>query len=279
MKKVGLALSGGGPRGLIHIGVIKVLEKNNIPIDCIAGSSVGAFIGGIYAATKDVRILEQITASLKKRTIFSLFFDPVLKSGLIKGDKIINFIKKYVGDIEFSQLKIPFTAVATDFNTGEKFEINEGKLCQAIRASIAVPFFFKPVTIDDKILVDGAISSPLPVASVKKMGANLSISVNLYDKYLSQFSENQINIITVLQLTTKILLHNLAETQAKEADISISPQSTKIGWGKLLSRVGSQQGIDLGTQATEKKIKEIQNLLKAEKTGFFSCLRRFFRIR
>src|SRR4030042_5692027 len=100
MKKVGLALSGGGALGLAHVGVIKTLVQNNIPIDFISGTSIGAFVGGLYAATKDVKVLEEIALNNNWKEIFSLFFDPGFKGGLITGNKIIGLIEKYTGKIE-----------------------------------------------------------------------------------------------------------------------------------------------------------------------------------
>ncbi len=276
MKKVGLALSGGGALGLAHVGVIKTLVQNNIPIDFISGTSIGAFVGGLYAATKDVKILEEIALNNNWKEIFNLFFDPGFKGGLITGNKIINLIEKYTGKVDFSDLKIPFTAVATDFNTGQIVEINKGKLCTAIRASIAVPIFFQPEIIDGKILFDGGFSSPYPVKTVKKMGADIVIGVNLYDDYLSEFSSKEIGFIPLLRQSIKIFLHNLSEIEAREADINISPQSTKIGWGKLLSKKGSQEGIDLGTQTTEKKIKEIKSLLFT--SSFWNSIKQFLKL-
>lgn len=275
MKKVGLALSGGGARGLAHIGVIKTLIKNNVPIDMISGTSVGALVGGLYAATKNIKILEEIALTNNWKEIFNLFFDPGFKGGLITGNKIVNLIEKYTGKINFKDLKIPFVAVATDFNTGQIIEISKGKLSQAIRASIAVPIFFQPEVIDNKILFDGGLSSPYPVNSLRKMGANIVIGVNLYDDYLSELSVNEINLIPVLRQSMKILLHNLAEIEATKANVNITPSITKIGWRQLLSRAGSQQGIDVGIQATEEKIEQINRLLKKDEDNLFKKLMRF----
>ena len=275
MKKVGLALSGGGARGLAHIGVIKTLVKNNVPIDIISGTSIGALVGGLYAATKNINILEEIALTNNWKEIFNLFFDPGFKGGLITGNKIINLIEKYTGKIDFKDLKIPFVSVATDFNTGQMVEISKGKLCRAIRASIAVPFFFQPLIIDNKILFDGGLSSPYPVNSLRKMGADVVIGVNLYDDYLSELSINEINLIPVLRQSMKILLHNLAEIEAIKADVNITPSITKIGWKQLLTRIGSQQGIDIGVKAAEEKIEEINRLLREDKDNFFMKLMRF----
>jgi NTE family protein len=276
MKKVGLVLSGGGARGLAHVGAIKVLVENKIPIDYIAGTSIGAFVGGIYAATKDVTILEEIALNNNWKEIFNLFFDPGLKGGFITGKKVIALIEKYAGQITFEKLKIPFTAVATDFNSGQAVEINKGNLGLAIRASVAVPLFFQPVTVNDQILFDGGLASPYPVETVRKMGAEVVIGVNLYDNYLNKFSPEKIDLIPLLRQSLKILIHNLAAKEAQKADVNISPELTKIGWLKLLNQKGSQEGIDLGVYATEKNIKKIQTLLKEK--NIFKRLLEFLRM-
>jgi len=136
--KIGLALGSGGPRGLAHIGVIKTLVENNIPIDFIAGASAGALVGGAYAATKNIKTIEKIALQVNRRQILSLI-DPTWKHGLIKGIKIERFIENYIGKISFKDLKIPFSAIATDIRTGEMVLMNQGRVASAIRASISIP--------------------------------------------------------------------------------------------------------------------------------------------
>jgi len=268
VKKIGLVLSGGGARGLAHVGVLKVLQTNNIPIDCITGTSVGAFVGGIYAATRSVAVLEKIALEINWRELTYLFLDPGFKGGLISGNKIVQLIEKYVGNVEFKDLKIPFTAVATDFETGKMVEINRGKVSQAIRASIAVPLFFQPVVINNKVLFDGGLVSPLPVDSVKKMGASIVIGVDLYGDYLMDFETGKLNTTNILQQSIKLLLHNLALQEGKNADIIITPSLKGIGWGNLLTSKGSQEGILIGVQAAEKILPKIKALISVKKINF-----------
>ena len=271
MKKIGLVLSGGGARGLAHIGVLKVLQANNIPVDCITGTSVGAFIGGIYAATKSVAVLEKIALEINWRELTYLFLDPGFKGGLISGNKIVQLIEKYVDNIEFKDLKIPFTAIATDFETGKMVEINTGKVSQAIRASIAVPLFFQPVVINEKMLFDGGLVSPLPVDSAKKMGASIIIGVDLYRDYLMDFKTGKLNTTNILQQTIKLLLHNLSLQEGKNADVIIAPNLKKIGWGNLLTVKGSQEGILIGEQAAEKMLPQIKTLISIKRANFMVC--------
>jgi NTE family protein len=163
LKKIGLALGCGGARGLAHIGVIKTLVKNNIPIDYIAGSSIGALIGSLYAATLDILQVEKWFLELTYKDLIKVLLDPSLHSGLIKGEKFINFLQSKIGVRKIEELKIPFRAVATDLFTGKAVVFKKGDLGLAIRSSCAVPFLFSPVISGDKCLVDGGISMPVPV--------------------------------------------------------------------------------------------------------------------
>jgi len=131
--KIGLVLGSGGPRGFAHIGVIKILEKNNIPIDFIAGSSIGAMIGGFYAATKDIKQVEKIALGADWKFILSLL-DPSFRQGLIGGDKVKKFIENYIGGVTFKGLKIPLSVVATNLKNGDVVVINTGEVASAVRA-------------------------------------------------------------------------------------------------------------------------------------------------
>lgn len=178
-KKVGLVLGSGSAKGLAHIGVLKYLEEMNIKIDCIAGSSIGAMIGGAYAAGISIRKIEDIALKTDLASSVKYFLPTISKSGLITGTKVKEFLKDIVGDIEIENLKIPFTATATDIFTGQEIVFNKGNLVEAIRASISVPIIFQPVIHDDQILVDGGLVNPLPVNIASKMGAEFIIAVNV----------------------------------------------------------------------------------------------------
>ncbi len=233
-QKIGLALGSGGPKGLSHIGVIKVLEKNNIPIDFIAGSSIGALIGGFYAATKDIKKIEEIALSNNWRQTFSLFFDPSLHQGFVNGKKIKDFIENVIGKIHFQDLKIPFSAVASDIKTGEAVVLNEGEVTLAIRASCSIPLVFKPVELENRLLVDGGLSLPVPARVVRKMGADLVIAVNLDADYFSNDEDNSFGFYKVANNSLRLLEHNLASLNIKDADIVIIPKVGKVGWNKFI---------------------------------------------
>jgi NTE family protein len=177
-QKIGLALGSGSARGWAHIGVIESLTEAGIKIDCIAGTSIGALVGAVFASGK-IDKLKEIILQLDWKQILS-FFDIVFpKSGLIDGKKVSDFIRKHIQEKSFVELSIPFCAVSTDLSTGQEVIIDEGDVIEAVRASISVPGIFTPVKKDDIILVDGGLVNPVPVNVVRDMGADFVIAVDL----------------------------------------------------------------------------------------------------
>lgn len=178
-KSLGIAFGGGSARGLAHIGVLKVLEKNGIPISYISGTSMGALIGGLYAAGLSAAKLEHIALNLTGKQVVKLFRPTLTHSGFIDGDKISSFLSSLIPKRDMEKTNIPFKTIATDFSTGGKYIISKGDLFEAIRASCSIPVIFSPAVINDRILLDGGLSVPLPTAVVREMGAEIVISVNV----------------------------------------------------------------------------------------------------
>ena len=181
--KFGLALGSGSARGMAHIGVIQVLEAYHIPIDMIAGTSIGSVVGSIYATGASVKQMKEAALSMKRSKTISLM-DPTLPhSGLISGNRTEKILNKIaLKDKTFDDLKIPFAAVATDIKTGAKVILNQGSVIKAVRASISIPGIFTPVKYQDYYLVDGGVVNPVPVDVVQKMGADIIIAVSLTEK-------------------------------------------------------------------------------------------------
>jgi NTE family protein len=178
-KTVSLALSVGGARGYAHIGVIEVLEEYGFQIKSIAGSSMGAVIGGIYAAKKLDEYKKWVT-SLDKIDVWKMLDLSFTKRGIFKGDKIINFLERsIVGNYNIEDFEIKFTAVAVDIISHREVWLNKGSVFDAIRASIGIPGIFTPFYKDNKILVDGGILNPLPIAPVLNDNADLIIAVDV----------------------------------------------------------------------------------------------------
>jgi NTE family protein len=178
MKTVSLVLGSGGARGLAHIGVIHWLEKHDYNIRSIAGTSIGALIGGIYAAGK-LDEYEQWVRAVRKIDIVTLLDLSWGKSGLVKGDKIINTLVGLVGEQLIEDLPIQYTAVATDLKNQKEIWMKSGKLFDAIRASMSIPLFFTPFKDRGLVLIDGGILNPVPVAPTIGDGTDMTIAVNL----------------------------------------------------------------------------------------------------
>jgi len=181
-KKVGLVLGSGSARGLAHIGVLKVLRRENIPVDLVVGSSFGALIGAIYAAGVDPEEMSQRFCRITKRWTITYFFPRVYISGFVGGSMFQRFVHSFLGDIEFEDLKIPFATVTTDIETGEEIVIKEGLVKRAVRASTSIPVIFVPVHNNGRILMDGGLVNPLPVNVVQDMGAEIVIASNVLPK-------------------------------------------------------------------------------------------------
>ena len=177
-KTVSLVLGSGGARGLAHIGVIHWLQEHGFNIQSISGCSMGALVGGIYAAGK-LDDYEQWVRVLKKVDIFTLLDLSWGKSGLVKGDKIINTLINLVGDLRIEDLPISFTAVAVDISCEKEVWIQSGRLFDAIRASISLPLFFTPFNYKGATFIDGGVLNPVPIAPTFGDETNMTIAVNL----------------------------------------------------------------------------------------------------
>jgi len=180
-KSVSLVLGSGGARGLAHIGVIHYLEEAGYDIRSIAGCSMGAAIGGIYAAGK-LDEFEKWVCAIDRMDIVSLLDLSWQKDGLVKGDKIIETLKKLIGDRDIEDLPIPFTAVAADFAAEKEIWMQKGSLFNAIRASISLPLFFTPVEYNGRRLIDGGVLNPVPIAPTFSDHNDLTIAVNVGGK-------------------------------------------------------------------------------------------------
>ncbi|MCD6182565.1 MAG: patatin-like phospholipase family protein [Candidatus Cloacimonetes bacterium] len=178
-KKVGLVLGSGGAKGLSHIGVIKFLEEMDVKINFITGSSIGALIGGAYASGLSIKEIEDIALETDLTTTAKLFSPGFGNSGLVTGSKVSELLRSMLGNINIENLKIPFTAVATDIVTGEEIRFSKGNLVEAIRASISIPVIFKPVIWNNIVLVDGGLVNPVPINVAREMGADYIIAVNI----------------------------------------------------------------------------------------------------
>jgi NTE family protein len=284
--KIGLALGSGGARGLAHIGVIKALEKHDIPIDYIAGSSIGAIIGAHYASHQNIKQFEEVIFGFTRRKGFELF-DFTVKGGLFKGIKAEKFIAEILGQSKFETLKIPFAAVATDINTAESLILHQGNIIKSVRASFSVPAFYQPLFYKGRLLADGGLSNPVPVDVVRTMGADVAIAVNLDSMYLEKTLKDMPSLSKVPVHSINILRHNLASHAAKTAEVIIVPKDILntglVGWSSFFDTDKAKQIIKEGERATEEVIPHIEHAIREYKfsktrTGkifsFFKSLRK-----
>lgn len=259
-KKVGLALGSGGARGLAHIGVIKKLVENNIPIDFIAGSSAGALIGGLYAAYGDIYKVEDLALNFDWTDWLKSFADPTLGLGILKGEKAEGELRKMVKNVQIEDLPIRFGAVATDLNTAEVVVIDIGDLAKAVRASGSVPLLFQPEKIANKYLVDGGMSCPVPVEIVQQMGADIVIAVNLDSVYfLNEKKKVEVNhsVVSVFRNSLFLLRHHLAEKEVRTANVVITPE---IPYVMDLDFVNKDYIIKGGEMAAQNQMEVIKKL-------------------
>ncbi len=256
--KIGLALGSGGAKGLSHIGVIKELEKNDIKVDYIAGSSIGALVGGVYALNRDIKEIEDVVLGTDWKKIISLV-DITFKGGIIKGKKVENFIKRYLGNNKFKDLKIPLCVIATDINNGEAVVIDKGDVISAIMASIAFPLVFKPVEYKDRALGDGGLSIPVPVGAVRRMGADIVIAVNLDANYFDESKKKpKKGLYEIANNSLNILRYHLSLHNSEKADIVICPKTGDIKWDKFIK---GEDVILSGERAMKKEMGKLKKMI------------------
>jgi len=176
-RKIGLALGSGAARGLAHIGVLKVIEETEVRIEAVAGTSIGALIGALYAAGVPLRQIEEVARNVDWRQLAKLLDPAFSTSSLIDGKKVARFMAELLPVRTFEELRIPLAVVATDIETGEMLVIKKGNLLPALQAAISFPGIFPPVRFGDRFLVDGGLCNPVPVDVVRELGAEVTIGV------------------------------------------------------------------------------------------------------
>ena len=228
-KNVALALSSGGARGLAHIGAIEELEAQGYHITSIAGCSMGALIGGVYAAGKLKEFREWMKTVDRKKMLELTDFSLGLNH-IVKGSRIIEAIMEFVPDMPIENLPIPYCAVATDIKAGREVVFSEGSLFEAIRASISLPSFYEPVQRDDMVLIDGGVTNPIPMNRVVRHEGDILVGVDVSGHdYETQWE----------------IQHELAEKRKRSKSLSqqilnkLIPDNLEFNYYTMLSRVSS----------------------------------------
>ncbi len=254
IPKVALVLGGGAARGFAHVGVIRVLEREKIPIDLIVGTSVGSLVGAIYADKKNSFELEWTAFSLEEKDLFDYtFISPT--QGFVRGERIEEFVLKKVSARELQQLKIPLTVVATDIQNGELVTLQVGSVARAVRASSAIPGIFIPVRNQGKLLVDGGVLNNVPVDVARKLGADVVIAVNLGGgRKAAQVN----NVFDAIVQSLHLMSIEGTEARLKNADVVIEPQVSHIG---LIDFSRKKELLALGIQAAEQALPRLREKL------------------
>lgn len=254
-KKVGLALGSGGARGLSHIGVLEVFEENNIPIDMIAGCSIGAIAGAIYSVGTDLHLLSRFVSTLDTKSIMDVTMPT--QGGILQGNKIEEIIRILTHDKSFSETKIPFFCTATDMESGTLTVFSEGKLHRAVRASMCVPGVFVPVEINGRLYGDGGILETVPATVLRQQGMDIVIGVDLSDKR-NRIREGKINAYSTLMRTFDIMQLEIDKLRAPNVDVMLKPSASFMS---MLSTSGSEECIDEGRRVAEAALPRIFELL------------------
>lgn len=257
MPKIGLALGGGGAKGLAHVGVLQVLAAENYPITYLAGTSIGALVGGLYALDGGIQLVNKLAAELDRKTLLSLWQTSISSKGIIGTKKTLQYIEQFTAGALVEDCVIPFTAVATDSNNGQVCRINQGSLAEAILASMAIPMLVTPVELQGRHLIDGGVSEPVPVPTVRAMGADQVIAVNLDGSYFPEESTNKkMNPFQYTKNTYNILKYYLSKYLVEEADLLLEPNVGDPG----LLEFGNDRLIAAGHLCAESALPKLRAL-------------------
>ncbi|HUI67721.1 MAG TPA: patatin-like phospholipase family protein [Nitrospirota bacterium] len=251
---IGLALSGGAVRGIAHIAVLEVLEQEGIPIHAIAGTSAGSIVGALYAAGMPLSEIKRILLTAKWKDLLKL---TIPKKGLISSEGIYRFMDEILPVKKFSGLQIPYAAVATDLHTGEKVSIMSGSVAKAVQASCSLPVIFTPTEINRKSMVDGGVSSQIPVRTAREeLGAKYVIAVNVNYKAieLDQYD----TIIKIAAHLSALWASRNARAEEKLADVVIPVNAKGIA---LYDLSKSRELLRRGRKAAEEKLPEMKALI------------------
>jgi NTE family protein len=255
--RVGLALSGGAARGIAHVGVLRALVENDIPIDAIAGASAGALIGGCYAAGVSIASLEEMAAGFRWRHTQRFSFS---RLGLQSNAPMEKFLRKFLPVTRFEDLKIPFAAMVTDLSKGELIvKRDRGDLPFAIRASCCIPFIMTPVEDEDgRLLIDGGITQNLPISQTRALGADLVIAVDVNLDGV-RFFDRPRTALGVLARTFMAVERIVSDQERAQADLQIAPKIGHIRWDQTWR---SKELVECGYQAGLEAIDTIRSLIQ-----------------
>jgi len=253
-KKIGLALGGGVAKGLAHIGVVRALLELGIPIDCVAGTSSGSLVAAMIAAA----VTPERMAEIAKTTRWRNLVRPVIpRIGLLDSGPMERVLAQYLGHRRIEDLALPYAAVACDIVTGREVHLTSGPVARAVRASCAVPGFFRPVILDGQVLVDGGVCNNVPVNVPRLLGADLVIAVDLTGTLSHSFKKR--NVFAIILRSYEIMQHRKTSIEIKGADIVIRPRVSHLG---LINLDAVDEYIDEGYKATMAQREALVDLME-----------------
>jgi NTE family protein len=250
--RVAVVLGAGAARGFAHIGVLKILETNKIPVDMIIGTSAGSFVGSLYAYGYNAYQLQKMALSIEKGDIVDL---AIPDNGFIKGEKLGEYVNTMVRNTPIEKMRIPFYAVATNVPSGQEVVFGKGNAGLAVRASCSIPGVFRPTKIGDKMYVDGGVVSPVAVDAARRYGADIVIAVDISADLDTRQPEGTID--TILQ-AINIMYSKLSVVQTAKADVVIRPKVGYIGSADFEKR---NEAIMEGEKAALAAMPKIRSLL------------------
>jgi len=291
-QKIALALGGGGARGLAHIGVLKVLEEEQIPIDIITGTSMGSLIGAMYAQHPDInQVIKRLKSFFMSRDYESLglkfvapkndqnpsFLNQLVKdvkqrivvniaqsrTGIIKTERLSEAVNLLLDAGNIEDARIPFACAATDLNSGDTIVFQEGDIRRAVTISSSIPGFFSPHQWDGRYLTDGGVTAPIPVEEARTMGADIVIGVSVDANHLSPMETP--HVIDIISRADQVRGKLLSRLQLLTADIQLHPQIHNAHWSEFQHY---EEFIHSGIVETREKLTQIRNILKKKDSIF-----------
>jgi NTE family protein len=267
--RVGLAMGSGAAYGYSLIGMLKVFEREGIPIDMVSGTSMGALLGAFYCASLSPDRIQEIAKTITRRWLMKNIFGDVTfpHSGLLSGRTLSAFLRDVLGNLTFDQLLIPFAAVATDIRTGHEVVLKEGNVADAVRASTSLPMIFSPFRYKDAFLVDGGLVNPVPTSTVANMGADILISVNLtakpsvrrgINRRLFPLGPQTPGLLEVFFKMIYTMQYEIAQSRTEISHVVIAPDMRDFLWTDLHR---SEEIIKIGEAAAEEVVSKLKNLM------------------
>lgn len=261
-KKLGLALGSGGSRGVAHVGVLRALEEEGIEPKFIAGCSMGSVVGACYANGMTCDKMLEAVYAIKAAKIIDPSAVPISKMGLFKGNKMYDLLLEHLGKVTFDKLLIPYCCVASDMLSGRLVTLSEGEVVPAVRASSSMPAIFRPVRMDNKLLIDGGVLCRVPTQQVWDMGADVVLAVDVLGN-TGDSVKNVKNIISMVFRVYDMMDYNANEMKkqltARKGELWITPDME--GMSQYVVK-DLDKAYEQGYAATKAKMKEIKALLK-----------------